>query len=136
MQKYLKLRYKLMPYIYTLAWQTHKTGAPFMRALFMDFSHDSKVRDIKTQYMFGPALMVAPVCEEAATTREVYLPEGCGWYDYWTNAYYEGGQTVTVDAPLDVLPLFVREGSIIPHGEVVAHTGISQKEIELLPGYN
>ena len=131
MEKYLKLRYKLMPYIYTLAWQTHKTGAPFMRALFMDFSHDSKVRDIKTQYMFGPALMVAPVCEEAATTREVYLPEGCGWYDYWTNAYYEGGQTVTVDAPLDVLPLFVREGSIIPHGEVVAHTGISQKEIEL-----
>ncbi len=131
MEKYLKLRYRLMAYIYSLAWQTHKTGAPFMRALFMDFGHDPKVRDIKTQYMFGYAIMVAPVCEEGASSREVYLPDGCGWYDYWTDKHYEGGQSVTVDAPLDVLPLFVREGSIIPHGEVVAHTGIPQRNLEL-----
>jgi len=131
LRKYVELRYRLLPYIYSLAWKTRQTGAPFMRALFMDFGQDPAVRDIKTQYMFGPAFLVAPVCEEGATSREVYLPKGCGWYDYWSNRRYEGGQSVRMSAPLDLLPLYVREGSIVPHGEVIPHTGIAQKKLEL-----
>lgn len=129
--KYLKLRYRLMPYIYSLAFEVHRTGAPFMRALFMDFPNDANVRDIKDQYMFGPAFLVAPVVEQGAAARTVYLPAGTGWYDYWTHAYHDGGQTLRVSAPLDTLPLFVREGSIVPHGEVVSNLQIPQREIEL-----
>ena len=129
--KYLKLRYRLLPYIYSLAWRTHVTGAPFMRALFMDFPSDPAVRDVADEYMFGPAFLVAPVTEQGATEREVYLPAGADWYDYWTNEKYTGGQTITAKAPLDVLPLFVRAGSIVPHGEVVPHTGVKQTNIEL-----
>ena len=129
--KYLKLRYMLMPYIYSLAYDAYKTGRPFMRALFMDFPQDLKVSDIKDQYMFGPAFLVAPVVEQGAKQREVYLPVSAGWYDYWTNKKYDGGQTVIVDALIDTIPLFVRAGSIIPCAEIVPHTGIPQKEIEL-----
>jgi alpha-D-xyloside xylohydrolase len=127
-----------MPYIYSLAWKTTQTGAPFMRALFMDFPEDKEVRDMKYQYMFGPALLVAPVYEAGKTQHEVYLPKGTGWYDFWTEAHYEGGQTVTVDVPLDTIPLFVKAGSILPLGEVVEHVGIPQNltEIRVYKGAN
>ena len=129
--KYLRLRYRLMPYIYSLAWRTHCTGAPFMRALFMDFPHDANVRDLKYQYMFGPAFLVAPVFRHGARQWPVYLPAGCDWYDYWTGQKHAGGQTVTVEAPLETLPLFVRAGSIVPHGENVQNTRTEQRDIEL-----
>ncbi len=129
--KYLKLRYRLLPYIYSLAFRTSQNGAPFMRALFMDFPDDPRVRDIKDQYMFGPAFLVAPVTAQGLTEREVYLPAGTDWYDYWTNRRYEGGATVNAAAPLDTLPLFVRAGAIIPHGEPIEHTGQRQARIEL-----
>ena len=116
LEKYLKLRYALMPYTYSLGWFTHETGAPFMRALFMDFPHDAKVVDMRDEYMFGPALLVAPVVEQGATTREVYLPAGTDWYNYWTDEKLHGGQTVTVKAPIDTIPLFVKAGSILPIG--------------------
>ena len=116
LEKYLKLRYALMPYIYSLGWFTHETGAPFMRALFMDFGADAKVADIRDEYMFGPALLVAPVTEQGATTRQVYLPAGTDWFNYWTNEKLRGGQTVTVKAPIDTIPLFVKAGSILPVG--------------------
>jgi alpha-D-xyloside xylohydrolase len=122
LEKYLKLRYTLMPYIYSLGWFTHQTGAPFMRALFMDFPADDKVSDIRDEYMFGPALLVAPVVQQGATTREVYLPEGTDWYNYWTNQKLHGGQTITVQAPIDTIPLFVRAGSILPLGVPVEST--------------
>lgn len=121
--KYLRLRYRLMPYIYSLAFATRQNGAPFMRALFMDFPHDPTVADIRDQYMFGPAFLVAPVTEQGAETRRVYLPAGSAWYDYWTDSLYQGGQTLLVAAPIDTLPLFVRAGSIIPCGEDVCHLG-------------
>ncbi len=84
LEKYLRLRYQLMPYIYSLGYQTHQTGAPYMRALFMDFPQDAKVADIGDEYMFGPAFLVAPVTEQGATSRMVYLPAGTDWYNFWT----------------------------------------------------
>jgi alpha-glucosidase/alpha-D-xyloside xylohydrolase len=114
LEKYLRLRYALLPYTYSLAYGTYQTGAPFMRALFMDFPRDPKVADIADEYMFGPAFLVAPVTEQGATSREVYLPAGSDWYNYWTNDRLHGGQTVRVNAPIDTLPLFVRAGSIVP----------------------
>ncbi len=114
LEKYLRLRYTLLPYTYSLAYRTYQTGAPYMRALFMDFPRDPRVADIGDEYMFGPAFLVAPVTEQGATSREVYLPAGCNWYNYWTNERLQGGQSVRVNAPIDTLPLFVRAGSIVP----------------------
>ncbi|MGD0364300.1 MAG: TIM-barrel domain-containing protein [Bryobacteraceae bacterium] len=114
LEKYLRLRYQLMPYIYSLGYRTHETGAPYMRALFMDFPDDPVASDLRDEYMFGPAFLVAPVTEQGATSRTVYLPAGTDWYNYWTNQRVRGGQTLQVDAPIDTLPLFVRAGSIVP----------------------
>ena len=136
LEKYLKLRYTLMPYIYSLGWFTHQTGAPFMRALFMDFPNDIKAATLTDEYMFGPALLVAPVVEQGATTREVYLPAGTDWYNYWTNEKLHGGQTVTVKAPIDTIPLFVRAGSILPLGAPVESTHAKQAiaKVKVYPG--
>jgi len=117
--KYLKLRYQLLPYTYSVAYRSYQTGAPYMRALFMDFPGDPKALDIPDEYMYGPAFLVAPVTEQGATHRMVYLPAGCDWYNYWTNERLHGGQTITADAPIDTLPLFVRAGSIVPLGSEV-----------------
>ncbi|HTQ55666.1 MAG TPA: glycoside hydrolase family 31 protein [Bryobacteraceae bacterium] len=127
LEKYLKLRYELMPYIYSLGYRAHQTGAPFMRALFMDFPNDPRVADIRDEYMFGPAFLVAPVTEQGATTRTVYLPAGADWYNYWTNERARGGQAIVVPAPIDRLPLFVRAGSIVPLGEPALSTNEKQK---------
>ncbi len=129
--KYLRLRYRLLPYIYSLARKVTETGAPFMRALFMDFPQDLEVRDLRDEYMFGPAFLVAPVVEKGKTGRDVYLPRGAVWYDYWTGRKYAGGQRIFADAPLDVLPLFVKAGSIIPHGNDIPNTRSEQREVEL-----
>ena len=130
--KFLRLRYRLIPYIYSLAYSTRQTGAPFMRALFMDFPGDPAAADIRDQYMFGPAFLVAPVTEQGAETRRVYLPAGSAWYDYWTDSLHQGGQTILVAAPIDTLPLFVRAGSIIPCGEDVCHLGGSPQMVSFL----
>jgi alpha-D-xyloside xylohydrolase len=127
LEKYLKLRYQLMPYIYSLGYRTYESGAPYMRALFMDFPDDPKVADMGDEYMFGPAFLVAPVTEQGATSRSVYLPAGADWYNYWTNQRIHGGQTIEVSAPIDTLPLFVRAGSILPLGEPVESTSGTQK---------
>ena len=136
LEKYLKLRYELMPYIYSLGYNTYKTGAPFMRALFMDFPNDPKVADLTDEYMFGPAFLVAPVTEQGATAREVYLPSGTDWYNYWTNKKVQGGQTIRVDAPIDIIPLFVRAGSIVPTGAEIESTSQPQKvaRVRVYPG--
>ena len=136
LEKYLKLRYQLMPYIYSLAYRTHESGAPYMRALFMDFPDDPKVAGLGDEYMFGPAFLVAPVTEQGATSRTVYLPAGADWYNYWTNQRVRGGQTIEVAAPIATLPLFVRAGSILPVGEPVESTSASQKlaRLRVYPG--
>lgn len=136
LEKFLRLRYQLIPYTYSAAYRTYKTGAPFMRALFMDFPKDPNVADIRDEYMFGPAFLVAPVTEQGATSRRVYLPAGSDWYNYWTNQRIHGGQTITAAAPIDTIPLFVRAGSIVPLGTPVLSTeekrGIAS--IRIYPG--
>jgi alpha-D-xyloside xylohydrolase len=127
-----------MPYIYSLGWESHETGAPFMRGLFMDFGNDPNVAEIGDEYMFGPALLVAPVTEQGSTSREVYLPAGTDWYNFWTNERVHGGQRVQVDAPIDVIPVFVRAGSIVPLGAPVLSTDERQAiaEVRVYPGAN
>jgi alpha-D-xyloside xylohydrolase len=136
LEKYLRLRYQLMPYIYSLGYATHQTGAPFMRGLFMDFGSDPKVANIGDEYMFGPALLVAPVTEQGRTSREVYLPAGTDWFNYWTNERVHGGQSIAVAAPIDTIPLFVRAGSILPLGAPVESTNEVQKiaKLRIYPG--
>jgi alpha-D-xyloside xylohydrolase len=136
--KYLRLRYQLMPYTYSLAYGSYQTGAPYMRALFMDFPNDPNVADIPDEYMFGPAFLVAPVTEQGATERKVYLPAGADWYNYWTNERLKGGQTITVHAPIDTLPLFVRAGSIVPMGSEIESTHDKQAiaSVRVYPGAN
>ena len=101
-----------------------------MRALWMDFS-DEKSTVTEDEFMFGPSLLVAPVVEQGAVSRKVYLPGGTKWFNFWTNEKLDGGQTITVDAPIDVLPLFVKEGSVLPLGEVRQNSKEEQKEIEI-----
>lgn len=113
---YTKLRYTLMPYIYSLAGMTYFDDYTIMRPLVMDFTTDSKVNNISDQFMFGPALMAAPVYEYGARNREVYFPAGCGWYDFYTGKHVDGGQALTVAAPYERIPLYVREGAILPAG--------------------
>jgi alpha-D-xyloside xylohydrolase len=136
LEKYLRLRYQLMPYIYSLGYQTHETGAPFMRGLFMDFPQDPNVTNIGDEYMFGPALLVAPVTDQGMTSRKVYLPAGTDWYNFWTNERVHGGQTITVAAPIDIIPLFVRAGSILPLGVPIESTNQKQAiaKLRVYPG--
>ena len=114
--KYTKLRYRLMPYIYSLAGMTYFNDYTIMRPMVMDFTHDMKTRNIKDQYMFGSALLVAPVYKYGARSRDVYFPEGETWYDFYTGETIKAGRTLNVQAPYDIIPLYVRGGSIIPMG--------------------
>ena len=119
--KFDRLRYRLLPYIYSLAGAVTQTAETIMRPLVMDFRSDAKAREIGDQYMFGPALMVSPVTAYKARSRSVYLP-AAGWYDFWTAAWHAGGETVDAPAPYDSIPLFVKAGSIIPIGPEVQYT--------------
>ncbi len=113
---YTNLRYDLMPYIYSLAGMTHFDDYTIMRPLVMDFTADKKTRNIGDEYMFGPALLVAPVYTYGATSREVYFPAGATWYDFYTGAAIDGGQLLNVAAPYERIPLYARSGAIIPFG--------------------
>jgi alpha-D-xyloside xylohydrolase len=119
---YDKLRYRLIPYIYTAAAQTYYTDSTIMRGLIMDFPADLRARDIADEYMFGRAFLVSPVYEYGARQRKVYLPAGSAWYDFYTNRKLQGGRSVTVQAPLSRMPLFVRAGAIVPVGPEVQYT--------------
>ncbi|MDR2910145.1 MAG: glycoside hydrolase family 31 protein [Bacteroidales bacterium] len=140
-EKYINLRYSLLPYIYSASWDvTHRRGSIF-RALEMDFVADKAVWNIGDQFLFGKSLLVAPVVEPMYTRvvsgegrtavreadfstvkyRDVYLPQGADWYDFWTNQKYSGGQTVQREAPIDVIPLYVRAGAIVPFGPAVQY---------------
>jgi alpha-D-xyloside xylohydrolase len=110
-----QLRYRLMPYIYSLAWKTTNEGYTIMRPLVMDFRGDVRAQNIADQFLFGPALLVNPVTEPQASSRRVYLP-AAGWYDFWTGKLVKGGQSIEASAPIERIPLFVRAGSILPLG--------------------
>jgi len=119
---YDKLRYRLMPYIYSLAGMTHFSDYTIMRPLIMDFNGDEEVNNISDQYMFGPSLMVAPVYRYKSRIRDVYFPSECGWYDFYSGKYLNGGQKSSVEAPYERIPLYVREGSILPVGPEIEYT--------------
>ena len=118
---YDHLRYRLMPYIYTLAGRTHFDDYTIMRPLVMDFSNDKKVENISDQFMFGPSFMVCPVYKYDVRKREVYFPAGSNWYNFYTGDLINGGQTLSVDAPYGRIPLFIREGAIIPVGPEIQY---------------
>jgi alpha-D-xyloside xylohydrolase len=141
-----KLRYRLLPYIYSLAGRVTTDNYTIMRSLAFDFRDDSKVYGIPDQYMFGPAFMVNPVTEQLYTSadadkkakaRQVYLPAASKWYDFWTGEVLEGGQTISAAAPIEILPLYVRAGSIIPMGpnvEYATEQPNSNIELRVYPG--
>jgi alpha-D-xyloside xylohydrolase len=112
---YDRLRYRLLPYIYSVAWKVTNEGYTPMRALAMDFPGDTRARNIGDQFLFGPAILVNPVTEPGATSRHLYLPSA-KWYDFWTGSAVAGGVAVDADAPLARMPLYVRAGSIVPMG--------------------
>lgn len=169
----VKLRYSLLPYLYSTAWEVSHRQSTFMRALFMDFLNDKKTWNIGNEYMFGKSLLVAPVLHAQYTPEqkqkqlkenegwgqgnkgkgtlvlnadftqskdmEVYLPDGCGWYDYWTNDFSEGGQNLKIKTTLGRIPLFVRAGSIVPIGPDVQYTSEKKWDnlvVRVYPGAN
>ena len=122
MLSYDKLRYRLMPYIYSLNGMVTQNDYTIMRALAMDFQNDKNVLNIDNQFMFGPSLLVNPVTEYKARQRDVYLPTGVEWYDWHTGKEYNGGQTINAEAPYENIPIFVKSGSIIPCGPALQYT--------------
>ncbi len=137
------LRYRLIPYIYSLAWQVTSRGYTLMRALPFDFRHDSNTYAIGDQYMFGPAFLVNPVTEpmyyqsgsrkleDVEKVRDVYLPSGTDWYDFWTGKRYHGGQTIRAQAELEIMPLYIKAGSVVPMGPSIQYTSEHEGPIEL-----
>jgi len=130
-----QLRYRLMPYIYSLAWKVTSEGYTIMRPLVFDFQNDTMVYGVKDQFMFGSALLVSPVTATGATSRSVYLPAGT-WYDFWTGSTTTGGTTITANAPLSQIPIHVRGGSIVPMGPMIQYATQSADplEIRVYPG--
>jgi alpha-D-xyloside xylohydrolase len=115
---FVRLRYRLLPYIYSLAWMTTSDGYTPMRALAMDFRTDVRAANAGDQFMFGPAFLVNPVTEPDVTSRRPYLPQG-KWYDFWSGRSVDGGRIIDADAPLERMPLYVRAGSLVPMGPEV-----------------
>jgi alpha-D-xyloside xylohydrolase len=120
--KFDRLRYRLLPYLYSMAGGVTQNSGTMMRPLVMDFRGDLKARNITDQYLFGPAFLVCPVTEYKARSRTVYLPQGTDWYDFWTGIRSSGGKHVMADAPYESMPLFIRSGSIVPLGPELQYT--------------
>lgn len=154
-EKYINLRYALLPYLYSTGWQVTDNAGSFLRALFMDFNEDKKVHTISNQYMFGKAFLVTPVTRNMYVfsdkeqwkdpyedfskigTQDVYLPKGTKWFDFWTGEVLNGGQMVTKEVPIDIIPLYVRAGSIVPFGPKVQYSTEKKwnnLEIRIYPG--
>ena len=140
---FIRLRYHLLPYLYSLAGRVTQDDYTVLRALAFDFRQDPRVYNITDQYLFGPAFLVNPVTEPMyylpgsqplpphSQTRQVYLPAGSDWYDFWTGRRFSGAQTVEAEAPLEILPLFVRAGSIVPLGPEVQSTAEARRNSSL-----
>lgn len=136
-EKSIKLRYKLLPYIYSTSWDVSHNNGTFMRPLIMDFAADKETHTIGNEYLFGHSLLVAPVTQYKAKTWPVYLPQGSDWYNFWTNKYFKGGQTIKTDTPVDMVPLYIKAGSILPFGPEVQYSTEKKwdnLEIRIYPG--
>ena len=136
LHQYDDLRYRLLPYIYSVAWNVTSQGGTMMSALPLEYPKDAKAREISDQFLFGPSLLINPVTEPGATTRKVYLPSGAAWFDFWTGKKTEGGQTIQADAPIERMPIFVKSGSILVLGPIVDSTRDKQDptDIRIYPG--
>jgi alpha-glucosidase (family GH31 glycosyl hydrolase) len=135
-RKYLELRYRMLPYLYSAVHECATTGMPIMRALWLHFPDDPKAVECADQYLWGRNVLVAPVLEKSATSRRVYLPRGA-WYDFWTHERVEGGHEIIRPVDLETIPLYVREGSILPLGPVKQFTGEKIDEpisVSIYPG--
>jgi alpha-D-xyloside xylohydrolase len=135
---YDQLRYRFLPYIYSLAWKVTNENYTMMRPLVMDFRTDTRAQNIGDQYLFGPAILVNPVTEPGATSRRLYLPQAT-WYDFWTGTTIQGGHTMDAPAPIDRIPLYVRAGSIVPLGpdvEYAAEKTADPLELRVYRGAN
>ncbi|MEO8885806.1 MAG: TIM-barrel domain-containing protein [Mucilaginibacter sp.] len=145
-EKFINLRYRLLPYNYSNAWAITANASTMMRALAMDFPNDEKAYDINNQYMFGKAFLVCPVTDSLYTSRangvavadfstikkhDVYLPAGTAWYDFWTGEKISGGQEIQKEVPIDIMPLYVKAGSIIPMGPFIQYTTEKTDPIEV-----
>lgn len=130
---YDRLRYRLMPYLYSMAGWVYLKDYTLMRGLVMDYGADAAVNNIPDQWMFGPSLMACPVAKYQQRSREVYLPKQCGWYDLYTGTHYAGGQTITADAPYEKIPVMVPDGGIIPFGPAMEWS--DEKPAELINLY-
>jgi alpha-glucosidase (family GH31 glycosyl hydrolase) len=133
-KKYSELRYQLMPYTYTLAWEARESGLPLQRAMWVHYPDDERARGLATQFMWGRDLLIAPVYTKGATSREIYLPKG-EWYDWWTNAKSSGGATVTRPVDLSTMPIYVRAGAIVPVDPVRQYTAQQVAEPTTLKVY-
>ena len=139
LRNFERLRYRLMPYIYSVSWQVTDQGSSMLRPLVMDFASDHNALTVADQYLFGPALMVNPVTTAGAASRPVYLPGKNAWYDFWTGKREAGGGRVDAAAPIESMPLYVPAGSILPLGPDVEY--VDQKpadplEVRVYPGAN
>jgi len=121
-RKYIELRYCFLPYLYDLFYQGEKTGLPIMRPLVLHYPNDPNVRDMNGEFLVGENLLVAPVLEQGVRHKNVYLPEGT-WYDFWTGEKVEGNQFFLREAPIDVCPIYIKAGSILPTYEVMQYVG-------------
>jgi alpha-D-xyloside xylohydrolase len=157
-EKYIHLRYRLLPYIYSTSWDVTANQSSMMRALMMDFPNDKNALDLNDEYMFGKSLLISPVtnpmyikpsingrdtiqAEDFSTvkSKETYLPAGTGWYDFWTSEKLSGGNKVTKQTPLDIIPVYVKAGSVLPLGPAVQYAEEKKwdnLEIRIYPGAN
>jgi len=129
--EYDQLRYRLLPYIYSTAWGVTKKGESLMRSLPLEFSSDPGARAISDQFLFGPALLISPVTTEGAKQRTLYLPAGSSWVDFWTGKRVKGGQTINAEAPLDLLPIYAKAGSIVAFGPERQYASAKAEPIEV-----
>jgi alpha-glucosidase/alpha-D-xyloside xylohydrolase len=134
-KQYVELRYQLLPYNYTLAWEARNTGLPMMRAMWMHYPKDATSRKIGDQYLWGKNMLIAPVYEKDATSREVYLPEGV-WYDWWTNQTHQGGRTVTKEVDLSIMPIYVPAGAIVAVDPIRQYTAQAVNQPTTLKVYS
>ena len=131
MKEMLNLRYRLLPYIYSEAWQVTKNGSTIMRPLVMDFNGDTSALNQEYEFMFGKAILVSPVTEPKVNEWKVYLPKSVEWYNFWSGEKINEGKTITTEAPIDKIPLFVKAGSIVPMGPVIQYATEKNDPIEI-----
>lgn len=134
-KKYIKLRYQLLPYLYNCFYESHSSGVPVMRSLFLNYPNDKKSYLIEDEFFVGDDILVAPIVEKGGLSRQVYLPEG-DWINYHNGGIYKGSKDITIEAPLDILPVFIRKGSIIPkYEDLLQSTSDIKKSILLVDIY-